>query len=98
MQIILALIVFIIFLAVAPRFFKWLLAVDLFIFVGGYIFLRMLALFFDASKSGRNAGMFADEVLILIFAGIGVPVIVVSGIIFGVLFSWLKNKALTNTD
>ena len=98
MQIILALIVFVVFLAVAPRFFKWLLAVDLFIFVGGYILLRILALFFGASRGGRNAGMFSDEAVILIFAGIGVPVIVVSGIIFGVLFSWLKNKALTNTD
>ena len=80
------------------KFFKWLLAVDIIIFIGGFIFLRILALFFGATKGGRNSGMFSDEAFLLILVGIGAPAIIVAGIIFGIVLSFFKRKSSINTN
>lgn len=83
MHLILTIIALIIFMAISPRFFKWLLAIDLLIAIGGYILLRVLALFFGAGRGGRNAGMFQDEATSLAMLMMAAPVIVVIGIIAG---------------
>ena len=68
MQFIIAIVLLAVFMSVAPKFFKWLLMIDISICIGWYIFLRVLAFIYDAGRGGANAGMFADDAVIFVLA------------------------------
>jgi len=78
------LILFILFLYLAPRPFKWLLTANIIISALGHLALTILSATFSARKAGVNAGMFEHESIILLAAIFLTPVILIIGIISGV--------------
>lgn len=72
MHIILGIIVFLIFLGCAPKFFKWLLLIDVVALAVYYVGLRICALIIGASKGGVRSGALAD------FAMYGIQMMLVS--------------------
>lgn len=89
MQFILIAIVLLAFVAIAPRFLKALLALDLAAIVLGYLGLRIFALLFGAGRGGRNAGMLQDESMILAVLMMAAPAIIVAGILWGMMAALL---------
>lgn len=77
-------IIFLIFLHLAPRAFKWLMAINISLGALGFLALTILSFIFDARKTGANAGMFEKESIILVAIAFLTPVILFIGIIAGI--------------
>lgn len=93
MHIIIGIIIFLVFLGAAPRFFKWLLAIDVAIGVVYYLGLRICAIIIGAGKGGRNSGALADYIWPSVYAMMAAPAIVA----LGLLFAFLMYLARRNT-
>lgn len=95
MHIILGIIVFLIFLGCAPKFFKWLLLIDVVALAVYYVGLRICALIIGASKGGARSGALADYAMYGIQMMLAAPAIVVLGILSGLIVALTKPKTKT---
>ncbi len=82
--IIVLLFTFIIFLYIAPRIFKWLIAINISLGALGFFVLTTLSFVFDARKAGANEGIFEMESIILLAIAFLTPAILFLGIISGI--------------
>lgn len=80
---------FLVFLGVAPKFFKVLVAIDLGLCAIGFVGLFVIALFSGGLRGGRNAGMFGEEAMFLLMMLGAAPVLMVIGVLVG----WLASAA-----
>lgn len=92
MHIFLAIILFLIFLGCAPKFFKWLLLIDVVAIGVYYIGLRICTLIIGASKGGPRSGALADYAMYGIQMILAAPAIVVLGILCGLIVVMTKHK------
>ena len=92
MQIIFLILCIAVFVIVAPRFFKWLAAIDVAITATYYVGIQILAFIFDAHKFGKNAGMFEENAMHIFFLLWSIPIVMVAGIIFGFAGFFGKSK------
>jgi hypothetical protein len=53
-------IVLVVFIFVAPKFFRWLLLAVLLMSFVGFLMLKALLVFYGAGKGGANTGMFEE--------------------------------------
>jgi len=92
-QFIVALVALAIFWAVSPKLFKFLFKLNFVLSVGGYIVLRILGVLLGATKGGRNVGMLEDEALAIGLSFLGMPVIMLLGVISGTFMAWLGKRS-----
>lgn len=92
MHIILGIVVLLIFLGCAPKFFKWLLLIDVVALVMYYVALRICALIIGASKGGSRSGALADYTMYGTQMILAAAAIVVLGILSGLLVVLTKPK------
>lgn len=97
MHIFLAIILFLIFLGCAQKFFKWLLLIDVVALAVYYVGLRICALIIGASKGGSRSGALAEYALYGIQMMFAAPAIVVLGILSGLIVALTKPKSKTKT-
>ena len=95
MQVILVLLFICLFLGLAPRFMKWLVAADIALCVLGFVGLRIVAMRFGATRGGRNAGMFSDEAASMAMLLLSVPALMALGILLGFLGIVFKPASTT---
>lgn len=92
MQIILVIIFFIAFIGISPKFFKWLAAINVVVVIVYFIGVRVLAFIFDAGKFGKNAGMFEENAIHILFLMFSIPVVMGVGVFFGIICYWWGQK------
>jgi len=77
-------IVLVVFIFVAPKFFKWLLLAVIFMVLVGFVGLHVLMAFYGAGKGGANTGMFEElSIYFLMFLYVVPAGVTVLGIFAG---------------
>lgn len=87
---IVGILIFLVFVGCAPKFFKWLLLIDVVAFVVYFVGLWLTAVITGATKGGRRSGALVDYAIYAMELLMAAPVIVVVGAVVGLCMAGRK--------